>query len=121
MKDYDAIERTVFDYFEGYRTQNRELLESAFVVEIANMKGYMKNENGDMELVDIPYKGLIEKWTSADYTPFEFADGRVLSINIFSPIGATVVFDCGGRFLDAFQMLKIDDQWRIANKFFVDQ
>ena len=46
MKDYDAIEETVFHYFEGYRTKNRERLERAFVVEIANMKGYMKNEQG---------------------------------------------------------------------------
>jgi hypothetical protein len=121
MKDYDAIEETVFHYFEGYQTQNRERLERAFVVEIANMKGYMKNEQGELELIDIPYKDLIEKWTRPDYKPIEFSEGRVLSINIFSPIAATVVFDCGGKFFDTFQMMKIDGGWRIANKFFVDQ
>jgi hypothetical protein len=121
VKDYDAIEETIFHYFEGYRTKNRERLERAFVVEIANMKGYMKNEQGELELIDMPYKELIEAWTSPDFTPFEFSEGRVLSINTFSPIGATVVFDCGGMFLDTFQMVKIEGNWRIANKFFVDQ
>ena len=45
----------------------------------------------------------------------------IISINIFSKDGATVVFDCGGRFWDTFQMMKIDESWKIANKFFVDQ
>ena len=121
MKDYDAIEETVFNYFEGYQTKSRELLEKSFVIEIANMKGYMKNEQGEMELIDMSYKELIDQWTNPDYTPFEFSEGNVLSINIFSPIAATVVFDCGGMFLDTFQMLKINNKWRIANKFFVDQ
>jgi hypothetical protein len=40
MKDYDAISETVFHYFEGYQTKDRERLEKAFVVNIANLMGY---------------------------------------------------------------------------------
>jgi hypothetical protein len=121
MKDYDAIEETVFHYFEGYKTKNRELLERAFVVEIANMMGYWRNSEGELELFTIPYKELIESWVDPEYTPQEFGDVKVLSINIFSDVGATVVFDCGGKYLDTFQMVKLDGGWRIVNKLFVDQ
>jgi hypothetical protein len=37
MSDYDAIKETVFHYFEGYRDKDRERLEKAFSLEIANM------------------------------------------------------------------------------------
>ena len=49
MKDYDAISETVFHYFEGYKTKDRERLERAFVVDIANMMGYWKNDEGEQE------------------------------------------------------------------------
>ena len=121
MKDYDAISETIFHYFEGYRTKDRERLERAFAVDVANMIGYWKNEKAELELFTIPYKELIERWTNPAFVPQEFGEGNILSIHIFSDVGATVVFDCGGKFLDTFQMVKLDGYWKIANKFFVDQ
>ena len=121
MKDDDAIQETVFHYFEGYRTKNRERLERAFVVEIANIMGYWKNDKGVLELFSIPIKEIIEQWVSSDYEPHIFSEGKILSINIFSDVAATVIFDCGGKFLDTFQMVKIGGSWRSVNKFFVDQ
>ena len=47
MSDYDAIKETVFHYFEGYRDKDRERLEKAFSLEIANMMGYIKNKEGE--------------------------------------------------------------------------
>ena len=121
MKDYDAISETVFHYFEGYQTKDRARLERAFVVDIANMMGYWANDEGEQELFTIPYKQLIERWVDPEFTPREFGEGKILSVNIFSDVGATVVFDCGGKYLDTFQMVKLDGCWRIVNKFFVDQ
>jgi len=54
MKDYDAIEETVFHYFEGYKTKNRKFLERAFVVEIANMMGYWRNGEDELKLFTFP-------------------------------------------------------------------
>ena len=121
MNDHDAIKDTVFDYFEGYKEKNRVRLERAFALDIANMMGYWKNQQGDLELFSTPMCNLIDTWTGPDYKPFEFGDGQILSIDKFSDVGATVVFDCGGRFLDTFQLAKIEGSWRIVNKFFVDQ
>lgn len=121
MTDEDAIRATVFDYFEGYKAKDQARLERAFATDVANMMGYWKTESGALELFSKPIKELIDRWVSPDYTPFEFSDGKILDIQIFSAVGATVIFDCGGRFLDTFQLAKIDGDWRIVNKFFVDQ
>ena len=121
MNDRDEIKETVFHYFEGYKTKDLARLKRAMALDVANMMGYWKNEDGEMELFTTPMKELIEKWASPDYTPFDFGEGNILDINIFSDVGATVVFDCGGRFTDTFQMAKLDGTWRIVNKFFVDQ
>lgn len=121
MDDYDAIKATVLAYFEGYKTKNRQLLERAFATDVANMMGYWRQDDGQIALTSKPIKELIEIWVSSEFEPREFSNGEVLSIDIFSPIGATAVFDCGGKFLDTFQMAKIDESWQIVNKFFVDK
>ena len=121
MNDRDEITETVLHYFEGYKTKDRARLERAFAVDVANLMGYWKNQDGELELFSQPMKELIESWVSPDYTPHEFSDGNILDIQIFSDVGATVIFDCGGRYTDTFQMAKVDGTWRIVNKFFVDQ
>ncbi len=120
MNDYDSIKETVFNYCEGYRKKDRERLEKAFALEIANMMGYKKNEEGKLELFVMTMRDAIDEWVAPDYTPFEFADGKMLAVDIFSVVGATVLFDFGGRYLESYQLAKIDGEWRIVNKFIVD-
>lgn len=120
MSNYDAIKETVFHYCEGYRNKDRERLEKAFVVEIANMIGYIKNEKGKLKLFSMTMRESIDKWVAPDYTPFEFSDGNILAVDIFSDVGATVLFDFGGRYLENYQLIKISGAWRIVNKFIVD-
>jgi hypothetical protein len=120
MTDHQAIHTAVFDYYEGYRTKNRARLERAFAVEVANLMGYRKNAQGQRELSSEPIRSVIDRWTSAGHTPLALGEGKILSVDIFSEVGASVVFDFGGVYLDEFQMAKIDGTWRIVNKFFVD-
>ena len=121
MGDYELIQETIFDYFEGYLTKDRGRLEKAINVDVANMVGYMKNAEGKQELFNDSMKDDIDKWVSPEHSTFPFGEGRITSVNIFSEDGATVVFDCGGRFIDTFQLVKMDGSWKIVNKFFVDQ
>jgi len=120
MTDYAAISTTVTDYFEGYKAKDRARLERAFAVEVANLMGYRKGPDGRRVLSSEPIRSVIDRWTSAAHTPLPLGEGKILSVNIFSEVAAGVVFDFGGVFLDEFQMAKIDGQWRIVNKFFVD-
>ena len=121
MGDYDLIQETIFDYFEGYMTKDRGRLEKAFCADMANMVGYMKNAEGKQELFCVSIKEDIDEWVSQASSTLPFGEGRITSVNIFSKDGATVVFDCGGRFIDTYQLVKLDGSWKIVNKFFVDQ
>jgi hypothetical protein len=121
MSDYELIQETISNYFEGYMTKDRGKLEKAFCVDIANMVGYCKNAEGKQELFCESIKDDIDEWVSPEYSTFPFGEGRIIGVNIFSKDGATVVFDCGGRFIDTFHLVKMDGSWKIVNKFYVDQ
>ncbi len=34
---------------------------------------------------------------------------------------ATATFDCAGLYIDTYQLVKLDGEWRIANKFFTER
>ena len=121
MSDYDEIKNTIFDYFEGYQTKDRARLERAFALDIANIMGYAKNGDGQLVLWSRPMRETIDKWVSDDASLPKLAYGKILAIHMISETAATAVFDCAGKFLDTYQLVKLDGEWRIANKFFVDQ
>jgi len=117
MTDYDAIKATIFDYFDGIRTADRAKLERAFAVEVGHMKGYIKNKDGNLELSSRPIRDVIDDWAARDPKPA--MQGRILAVNIYSDIAAQVLFDFDGIYTDAFQLVKVDGQWRIVNKFYI--
>ena len=117
--DYDAIKATIEHYFEGLKTGNKTRLERAFAVPNAHMKGYIKNKDGELVLSSRPMADVIADWVSREPRP-SFR-GKILSINIFSDVGALATFDFNGLYTDAFQLAKINGEWRIINKFYVDQ
>ena len=121
MNDYDLIKQTISDYFEGYMAKDRERLESAFCLGVATMVGFWRNEDGKQELFSSSIDDEINEWVSPEHSTYGSGDGKIITMHIFSKDGATVTFDFGGRFIDTFQLVKIDGTWKIANKFFVDQ
>ena len=121
MSDHDEITETIFHYFDGYKTKDRARLERAFATDVAQMIGYWKTPDGEMELFAKPITEIIDRWVDPGYQSLPFAEGKILDIQVFGDVGATVLFDCGGIFMDTFQMVKLDGAWRIANKFFVDK
>ena len=62
----------------------------------------------------------IDEWVALDYSLFECSDGNILNANIFGDVGATVLFDFGGRYLESLQLAKINGACRIVNKFIVN-
>jgi hypothetical protein len=110
----------VFHYCEGYCHKDRERLEKAFALEIANMMGYINGQDGKLKIFIMPMKDAIDEWVAPDYTPFEFGEGKMLAVDIFNEVGATVLYDFGGKYLESYQLAKIDGTWRIVNKFIVN-
>lgn len=117
--DYDAIKTTIEHYFEGLKHGDRARLEKAFAVAHAHMKGYIKDEAGQLVVSSRPMKEVIDDWVSREPRP-DFK-GKILSINIFSEVAALATFDFNGIYTDAFQLAKIDGEWRIVNKFYVNR
>lgn len=120
MNDYDAKKETVFHCYEGYRDKNRKRLEKAFSPEVASMMGYLKNKEGELELFSMKMKDAIEQWVAPDYTPFECSAGNMLAVDIFGKVGVTVLFDFGGKYLESYQLVKINGPWLIVSKFIVN-
>ncbi|MEM7542744.1 MAG: nuclear transport factor 2 family protein [Pseudomonadota bacterium] len=119
MSDYDAIKETIGNYFDGFRLRDRERLEKAFAVDMAHMKGYVKGSDGSLSLTSRPMDEVINDWVNRDHGPE--MKGKILSIQIFSEHAAIATFDFNGIFTDTFQLAKLAGEWRIVNKFYVDQ
>lgn len=117
MSDYDAIKTTIFNYFDGIRNADRARLEQAFAVDAGHMKGYLKGDDGQWQLTVRPMDEVIDDWSSRKPSPE--MEGEIKSIDIYSDVAATVLFDFNGIYTDAFHLAKIDGQWRIVNKFYI--
>lgn len=122
MSDYDEIKETIFHYFEGVKNKDRARLERAFALDVANIIGYDdRNADGGRVLWCRPMRETIDKWTSDEFETAWLTYGKILSIHIFSDVGATATFDCAGLYIDTYQLVKLDGEWRIANKFFTER
>ncbi len=119
MSDYEGIKAALDDYFDGLRLADRQRLERAFAVEHAHMKGYIKDAQGTPVESSRPMAEVIDEWVAREPNPA--LTGSITSINIYSDVGAQATFNFDGRYTDAFQLAKIDGQWRIMTKFYVDQ
>ncbi|MFT4561633.1 MAG: hypothetical protein ACI9BW_001374 [Gammaproteobacteria bacterium] len=117
--DYDLIKTTIGNYFDGLRLADRARLEQAFAVEYAHMKGYIKDTDGNLVESSRPMNEVIDEWVARDPNPA--LQGSIVSINIYNNVAAQATFDFNGVYTDAFQLAKIDGQWRIMSKFYVNQ
>ena len=119
ITDYDAIKNTIGNYLDGLRFADRERFESAFAVQHGHMKCYIKNDQGQLIESSRPMDEVIDEWVARDPNPA--IQGSIVSINIYSDVGAQATFNFNGIYTDAFQLAKINGQWKIVNKFYVDQ
>ena len=119
MSNYDEIEITIFKYFDGLCKANREMLEDAFAVDAGHMKGYLKNDKDGYAMSVRPISEVINDWATRDPAPD--MKGKIISINIFDDVAATALFDFNGIFTDSFQLAKVEGQWKIVNKFYINQ
>ena len=113
--DTEAITATIQQYFEGTRKGDRRLLEQAFLGGNVHMK-HLTQEKG---------KDVVKSWADGKVLDILSAEeepelkGHMLSINVYAPTAAFATFDFNGKFVDGFQLLKVNGQWRILNKTYV--
>lgn len=127
-EDYDvydpevaAIEAVILDYFDGQGEASLERLQNAFHPN-SSMFGVVTNDDGENDLRVWPKMyDVIESWAQNDNPPGAGRDGEVLSIDIVDDRLAVATFRYADRFYDAFSLVKIDGEWKIASKTFIRQ
>lgn len=116
-----AIEAVVLDYFDGQGEGSLERLNRAFHPD-SSMFGVTTTDDGVETLRVWPKMGdVVKNWAANENPPGAGRDGEVLSIEIVDDRLAVVTFRYADRFYDAFTMLKLNGEWKIAAKTFVGQ
>ena len=89
-------------YFNGVKNSDEALLNKAFDLDKAHMKGFLVEANEE-KLTSTPIKDVIERWVSREKRPD--MKGEILSIQIYG-LAATVTFDFNNQYLDFFILPK---------------
>ena len=119
--EIEAIEAVILDYFDGQGEASLERLQNAFHPN-SSMFGVVTNDDGETELRVWPKMyDVIERWAQNANPPGAGRDGEVLSIDIVDDRLAVATFRYADRFYEAFSLVKIDGEWKIAAKTFIRQ
>ncbi|HYD34301.1 MAG TPA: nuclear transport factor 2 family protein [Methylophilaceae bacterium] len=113
MAEYEKIVATIQHYIDGAVAGKGELMKPAFH-EGATIYGYV----GD-SLFSGPIQNLYD-WNDIN-GPASDLQGRIVAIDIVGTVASVRLESAnwtGYRFTDFFNLLKVDDQWKIMNKVF---
>ena len=115
IDETQEIKSTITNYFNGVKNSDETLLNKAFDLDKAHMKGFLVEANEE-KLTSIPIKDVIERWASREKR--SDMKGEILSIQVYGE-AATVTFDFNNQYLDFFHLAKTKDGWKIINKFYI--
>ena len=115
IDETQEIKSTIANYFNGVKNSDETLLNMAFDLYKAHMKGFLVEANKE-NLTSTPIKDVIKKWASREKRPD--MKGEILSIQVYDE-AATVTFDFNNQYLDFFHLAKTRDGWKIINKFYI--
>ncbi len=120
--DAAAIKARVFDYFHGQGTADGERLRKAFAADHATMVGVLKGEDG-AETIRAwkDMNEILDAWSKGENPPGDGRDGEIISVNMVDDRLAVVLFRYTDRFYDALTLAKVNGDWKIIAKAFVQQ
>ena len=118
--DERKIKAAVYDYFDGQGDASFIRLDRAFA-DNASMFGLATDENGDdYNRVWPDMNEVIENWAS-NPNPVGGRDSDIISMAVTDGRIATVHFRSADRFYDVLTLVKVNGEWEIASKVFVNQ
>ena len=121
-EDRAAIEAAVFDYFHGQGEASAARLHRAFSAENASMVGVRKGDDG-VESVH-SWKDMSEilaNWSANENPPGADRDGEIVAMEVVDNRLAVVLFRYTDRFYDALTLAKVNGDWKIVQKAFIEQ
>ena len=119
-KEYQAVVKTAYNYFNGAANGDQELLSKAFDLEFGHVKMISVNkETGNETIRTVPLKefsGYFKKATKDTWV------ANILSVDIVDEKMAMVKLDFDTpktHYIDYLVMYKRENEWRIINKTFI--
>jgi hypothetical protein len=117
-----AVKEVAQLYIDGARTGKADLFNEAFYVGVADMKYIHKDrESGDEMVASVPIDEAIPEWV--EYSDAE-SHGEVVDVRIIDDKLAHATIEilwAGHQYVDVMSMYKINGEWKIVNKTFVDR
>ena len=113
INDYDAIKAAIQHYIDGAIAGKGELMRPTFHAD-ATIFGFV-----GPDLFAGPIQGLYE-WNDSN-GPATGLVARIVSIDLVETVASVRVESdnwTGHRFTDFFNLLKLDDQWKVMNKVY---
>lgn len=121
-EDKAAIKTAVFDYFHGQGEGSRERLFRAFDADNATMVGVLRGDGGNDAVRSWKdMNEVLSNWSATENPNGGNRDGAIISTNIVDDRLAVVLFRSTDRFYDALTLGKVNGQWKIIAKAFVQQ
>ncbi|MEM8770967.1 MAG: nuclear transport factor 2 family protein [Pseudomonadota bacterium] len=120
--DRAAISRVIQDYFDGIGAADEERLNRAFAADKAAMVGVVKHRDGEKELMAFPdMKKVIANWAGNPEPEGVARDGAIMNMDIVDGRIAMVMFRYKDEYYDVLTLVKLNDEWKIATKTFVQR
>ena len=120
-EDHAAIEKAVFDYFHGQGTADLDRLNRAFAADHVTMVGVRQADDGETNTAWKNMNEVLSNWAANENPPGSERDGEILDMHIVDGRLATVVFRYTDRFYDGLVLAKVNGEWKIIAKTFIQQ
>lgn len=109
------------DYIGGQIIGSSEIIQSAFH-EGMIMMSPSHDGNGETYLqVWTDVRALAEEWTQTPHPDYDVANFEILSVDVVDDRLATVLFKVEDRVYEALTLFRIEVEWRIVSKVFIEQ
>ena len=119
VKDYTSVRTVIEDYIRGSFTADTALLKRCFHPD-ALMSGFYR---GDLDIGSPqPFYDQLEAEPSAECSG-ESYQAEISFIHIAGRVASAGLVEAnllGADYVNHFQLLKIEDDWRIMSKVYVD-
>lgn len=125
----EQIDKTIRAYFEGYMTGNLEKLALAFDTTSANLYA-IKVEEGKSSTIAHKLNEVVKRWVkNVQNKPYTEADikqsyYKILLLDVSDDKAAIAKIEIKlgqKRYIDYLSLYKINEQWKIISKTFVQK
>ena len=116
------IKAVLYDkYLAGQKEGSADLLKGAFHVDSIMFRPD-KNEDGKTSLRTwTNMHSVLEGWAKRSNPNMDFKNYEILSISAVDERMAVVIFKFNKSVYDAITLVKVDSEWQIAAKVYIDQ